>query len=125
MKLEYGNIVKIYLKAQVEKIEDNKVHPFPGESPVIVHGDDFEAEPSTTDSKSSLLTTTPITMFIDKLNVDTGIFRMKRSVIIEICQSDGETKVIGSIRYPAHLIFSKSLNKDIFKITHKQPSYLD
>ncbi len=126
MYLEYGNIVNIFLKNQVEKIEDNKVIAKAGEVPVTVHASDFDINPSVTDSPESLLTTIPISFYVDKLKADDArIFRIKRSVILQICKSDGENKIIGSLQYPAQLIFTETLNRDIMKVEHKQPSYLD
>lgn len=126
MNLEYGNIVKIFLKSQVEKIENNKVIVKAGEVPVTVNAADFTVNSSVSDSKASLLTSTPISLYINKLSDEaSNIFKIKRSVIVEICKSNNESQIIGSISYPAKLILTKSLNKDILKIEHKQPSYLD
>lgn len=126
MNLEYGNIVKIFLKSQVEKIENDKVIVKAGEIPVTVNAADFTVNSSVSDSKASLLTSTPISLYINKLSDEaSNIFKIKRSVIVEICKSNNESQIIGSISYPAKLILTKSLNKDILKIEHKQPSYLD
>lgn len=126
MNLEYGNIVKIFLKSQVEKIENNKVIVKAGEVPVTVNAADFTVNSSVSESKASLLTSTPISLYVNKLSTEASkIFKIKRSVIIEICKSNDESQIIGSLSYPAKLILTKSLNKDIIKIEHKQPSYLD
>lgn len=126
MNLEYGNIVKIFLKSQVEKIENNKVIVKAGEVPVTVNAADFTVNSSVSESKASLLTSIPISLYVNKLSAEaTNIFKIKRSVIIEICKSNDESQIIGSLSYPAKLILTKSLNKDIIKIEHKQPSYLD
>lgn len=126
MNLEYGNIVKIFLKSQVEKIENNKVIVKAGEVPVTVNAADFTVNSSVSDSKASLLTSTPISLYINKLSDEaSNIFKIKRSVIVEICKSNDESQIIGSLSYPAKLILTKSLNQDILKIEHKQPSYLD
>ncbi|MDD2300329.1 MAG: hypothetical protein PHQ67_07155 [Fermentimonas sp.] len=126
MNLEYGNIVKIFLKSQVEKIENNKVIVKAGEVPVTVNAADFTVSSSVSQSKASLLTSTPISLYINKLSAEaSNIFKIKRSVIVEICKSNDESQIIGSLSYPAKLILTKSLNQDILKIEHKQPSYLD
>lgn len=126
MNLEYGNIVKIYLKNQVEKIENNKVIVKAGEVPLTVNAADFTVSSSVSESKASLLTSIPISLYVNKLSAEaSNIFKIKRSVIIEICKSNDESQIIGSLSYPAKLILTKSLNKDIIKIEHKQPSYLD
>lgn len=126
MNLEYGNIVKIFLKSQVEKIENNKVIVKAGEVPVTVNAADFTVSSSVSESKASLLTSTPISLYVNKLSTEaSNIFKIKRSVIIEICKSNDESQIIGSLSYPAKLILTKSLNQDILKIEHKQPSYLD
>lgn len=126
MNLEYGNIVKIFLKSQVEKIENNKVIVKAGEVPVTVNATDFTVNSSVSESKASLLTSIPISLYVNKLSAEaSNIFKIKRSVIIEICKSNDESQIIGSLSYPAKLILTKSLNKDIIKIEHKQPSYLD
>lgn len=126
MNIEYGNIVKIFLKSQVEKIENNKVIVKAGEVPVTAYTADFVVNSSVTESKASLLTSTPISLYIDKLSDDDAkLFKIKRSVIIEICKSNDESQIIGSLTYPAKLMLTKSLNQDILKIEHKQPSYLD
>lgn len=126
MNAEYGNIIQIFLKNQVEKIENNQVVSKIGETPVTVHAQDFDINASVNDSPESLLTTIPLSLYVDKLKADDArTFRIKRSVILQICKSDGENKIIGSLQYPAQLIFTESLNRDILKIEHKQPSYLD
>lgn len=126
MNIEYGNIVKIFFKSQVEKIENNKVIVKAGEVPVTAYAADFVVNSSVTENKASLLTSTPISLYIDKLSDDDAkLFKIKRSVIIEICKSNDESQIIGSLTYPAKLMLTKSLNQDILKIEHKQPSYLD
>ncbi|MDD4636023.1 MAG: hypothetical protein PHV66_00205 [Bacteroidales bacterium] len=125
MTLEFGNIVKIFLTNQVEKIENGIVTPVTGQSPIVVHASDFNVIPEVTNSKASLLTTTNLSLYIDKLtNTHASFFRIRRSVIIQASQSDNKSIVLGSLQYPARLILSRNINQDILKIEHKQPTNL-
>lgn len=125
MTLEFGNIVKIFLVHQVEKIENGTVTPKTGQSPIVVHASDFDVNPEVTDSKSSLLTLTSLRLYIDKLsNAYANFLQIKRSVIIQAYKSNNEPFVIGSIQYPAKLILSQNLNQDILIVEQKQPSHL-
>lgn len=125
MTLEFGNVVKIFLVHQVEKIENGIVTPVTGQSPIVVHASDFNVIPEVTDSKASLLTTINLSLYIDKLTDSyASFFRIRRSVIIQASQSDNKSIVIGSLQYPARLILSRNINQDIMKIEHKQPTSL-
>lgn len=125
MTLEFGNIVKIFLSHQVEKIENGIVIPILGQSPIIVHASDFDIIPEVTNSKASLLTSTSLSLYVDKLtDAYANFLRIRRSVIIQADQSNGDSTVIGSLHYPAKLILLRHLNQDILKIEHKQPSHI-
>jgi hypothetical protein len=125
MILEFGNIVKIFLVHQVEKIENGTVTPKTSQSPIVVHASDFDVNPEVTDSKSSLLTSTSLRLYIDKLSTADVIYlQKKRSVIIQAYKSDGNPFTIGSILYPARLILTRNINQDILFVQHKQPTHL-
>ncbi len=125
MNLEFGNIVKIFLKDQVVGISDGSVIPKEDEHPIVIHAADFDINPEVNDSKSSLLTTTAVTLYVDKLKPDDAlVLKKKRSVLVQTCKSDGSNTTIGTIEYPAQITLSKALNRDILKVDHKMPSHL-
>lgn len=125
MALEFSNIVKIFLLHQVEKIENGTIIPKTGQSPIIVHASDFDVNPEVSESKSSLLTSTSLRLYIDKLSTTYVIYlQKKRSVIIQGYKSNGDPFAIGSIQYPAKLILTRNINQDILNIQHKQPTHL-
>ncbi len=125
MNLEFGNIVKIFPIHIVEKIENGEVVVSGSGTPIIAHASDFDVNPDVSDSPSSLLTNTPVTLYADKLTDDDAQFlRIKRSVIVEACKSNGDKSIIGSMEYPAKITLTRTINRDILKVEHKQPSHL-
>lgn len=120
---EFCNIVHIYFKDQVEKIENGVVVPKAHQTPIVCLSDDFNIVPSTNDNKASLLTTVSQTLYIEKIPLENANkLRIKRSVIIQL-NPDKDSLVIGSLEYPAQLIYTQTLNTGILKIEQKQPSY--
>lgn len=121
---EFCNTIYIYLKNQVEEINNGLVIPKSGEIPISAHAADFDIVPETTDSNASLLTTTLLTLYIDKLLPDAArVLKIKRSVIIQLNRYDNKPSTIGTLQYPAQIIYTPTLNDDILKIEHKQPTY--
>ncbi len=125
MALEFSNRVKIFLLHQVEKIENGTIIPKQDQYPIIVHASDFDVNPEVSDSKPSLLTSTSLRLYIDKLSTAYVIYlQKKRSVIIQAYKSNGDPFTIGSIQYPARLILTRNINQDILIVQHKQPTHL-
>ena len=120
---EFCNIIHIFLKDQVEKIHDGLVIPKPGEVPIIVHAANFDIVPATTDSKSGLITTISLSLHIDKLYPSrAALLKIKRSAVIQINRYD-DPSTIGTLQYPAQIIYTPTLNADILKVEQKQPSH--
>ena len=122
---EFCNIVQVYLKNQVERIENGAVIPKQGEKPITVHAADVDFTPAVTDSKASLLTTFSESLYIDKPEpAAANVLKIKRSAILQLTDSEGYAHIIGSIDYPAQVYITQNLNTDILKIEQKQPAHI-
>jgi hypothetical protein len=49
---------------------------------------------------------------------------MMRSVIIQVNMHSANPFVIGTLAYPARIIYTPTLNRDILKIEQKQPTHI-
>ena len=120
---EFCNTIHVYLRNQVEKIHAGLVIPKSGETPIIVHAADFDIVPATTDSKSSLLTAITLSLTIDKLSPEAvQLLKIKRSAILQLNRYD-DPSTIGTLQYPAQIIYTQTINADILKVEQKQPSH--
>lgn len=125
MNIEFCNRVQIYLMHQVERVDNGLVIPKDGEVPLVINVQDFDVAPAANDSSSSLLTNTSISFYADKISRELADnFKIKRSAIVQLKKSNGDPVALGSFEYPAVIIFSPHLNTDIFRVEHKQPSYI-
>lgn len=123
---ELCNIIYIYLVSQVDLVtSDGLVNVKPGESPIVVNAYDFDLTPAVNDSKASSLKSYAETIYIDKLqSSDAAKLKIKRSVILQFKLNNDQNVVIGSLNYPAKVTLTQSVNVDMLKIEHKQPTYL-
>lgn len=120
---DFCNTIHIYLKNQVEKIYDGLVIPKNGAVAITAHAADFDIVPAVTDSKASLLSTIALTLYVDKLSpADAKTLKIQRSAIIQLNRYEDEPTTIGTLQYPAQIIHTPTLNADILKIEHKQPT---
>ena len=125
MTSEFSTRLHIYLRRQVARISDGLVIPRNAEVPIVVNADDFDIVPSNNDSPASLLTTISKTVVCDKLApVDANTLKIRRSVIIQLNRNGDNPMTIGTLDYPARIIYTPTLNRGVLKIEQKQPSHL-
>ena len=125
MTLEFSTRLHIYLRRQVAQISDGLVIPRNAEVPIMVNADDFDIVPSNNDSPASLLTTISTTVVCDKLApADANTLKIQRSVIIQLNRYGDNPMTIGTLEYPARIIYTPTLNRGVLKIEQKQPSHL-
>ncbi len=122
MNNEFCNIVKIYLKNEIQGIRDGKIILKPEKTPISANAADFDILPTTSETKAGILSEVSLTLYIGKLSkIDAETLAIRRSVIIEVPTSGGDKVIIGSLDYPARAVIEQHINTDKLIIHHKQP----
>lgn len=118
----FCNQINVFLASDVEKVSGRIITPKTGKTFYPFSTDDFTLEPDSSVSLASLLNRISKTIYTDKVSAEQqSIFSCQRSVIVEFITDQKKTVIIGSLRYPAKLIYTPTLKTGILKLEWKTP----